>query len=208
MTAEAGFVERGFLEQLGTHRAVSVMTIGTSQLARADRMSRNLVRVGALLLVAGVADFWLCLLDHHLVARRMRDVTIVARDTIYLVLAGVPVGVFRAVFVAGETLRRACLILGQRIGAFLENDLGSGPSLGLGIALDVLVAFAVTTLARGRATIAAQAVLGLVERQDGCRLGLVMAAGAYGILLQALLSNRCLGWWRRAEVWQGVCSRM
>src|SRR5665647_2807487 len=51
MAGEAGFIDRVFLQQLGTGRAMGVVTVGANHLAFTNGVVRNLVAICALFLV-------------------------------------------------------------------------------------------------------------------------------------------------------------
>ena len=165
MAGEAGLSHRGLLEQLGAGRTVRIVAIRTDDLARIDRVGRYLVAVRALFLVAGKAHFGLRLLAQHLVGWCMHLVAVVAGHLVVLVLAAVPVGAIGA-FVAGQALAGADLVVRHFKGALLEDDVRRGAALDVGVALQVLFAFAVAGLAVRRAGIAPDAVLGLVDGKN------------------------------------------
>src|SRR5450759_2417240 len=67
----AGLVHRVLLDQLRSRRAVWIVTVRTYDLADLDRVGRKLEAFGALLLVAGKADFGLRFPVENLLRRCM-----------------------------------------------------------------------------------------------------------------------------------------
>ena len=175
MAEEAGLSHGILLQQLRTGRAMRIVAIRTDNLAGFDRMGGYLVSISAPFLVTGIANLGLRLSLAHLVGRRMNRMATVAGQLIVLVLASFPVGACSS-FVASQTLFRTYLFVCCRINTFFEYNIGSRTAFASGITLEVVLAFAVASLAVGCACIASDTVFGLVDGQDWLGLGFIMAS--------------------------------
>ena len=98
----AGGVGAVTLGQFGAGRAVHVVAVGAAHLAFGNRVMRRLVQLGALFLVAGVADLGLGCLVQHLVAVGVNLVAGVAGQIGIFVLAAGPQGAFGILAVASQ----------------------------------------------------------------------------------------------------------
>ena len=121
--------------------------------------------VSALIFMAGEANFRLSLPVPNLVGWCMNYVTTIAGHLVVLVLATFPVGASGA-FMASQALRRQNFVFCCCIGPLLENDIRRCTAFDVWITLQVLFTFTVTTLTSGRAWIAFDAMLGLVNSEN------------------------------------------
>lgn len=180
MAGEAGFINRVFLQQLGTSRAMRVVAVGANHLAFTDGVVRNLVALGTLLLMAGKTDLGLGLFIAYFIVRRVNLVARGARYIRSLVGTALPVG---ATLILGMA-RKAGLIqhLGfiRGEGAFLEDHVRRRFTF-LG---QMLFALAVATGAGGCAAVGAYAVFRLRDAQNLGAIAFVMTSGALGVASQ------------------------
>ena len=116
----------------------------------------------------------------------MNFMAIVACNTIILVLATVPL-VAHATLVAGKTLVGTLLLISHCISAFLEDNIRCSTAFDIRITLQVLFTSAVTRLACGGVCIAPDTMLGLVDRQNRCRLAFIVTLGAECIFFEPFL---------------------
>ena len=181
---EARFVDRVLDQEPGARRAVRVVAIRADDLANLDRVGRCLEAVGTLLFVAREANGSHLELVKHVVLGLVHLVAIVTRDVVVRVHAAGPVHALGAA-VAGQALICTDRLIGLRVRTLLEDDIWRIVFLG-----QVVLAFAVAGSASRCTRIAANAVLGLIERQDRCRLIFVVAFGTDLIFPEVFLRNR------------------
>ena len=180
MAGEASLIDRVFLEQFRTGRAMGIMTIRAHYFAFTDRVMRNFVALRTLFLVAGEADFGLRLLVAHLVVRRVNFVARGTRHVASLVGATLPVSPFCILIVTGKTGIIQHFRFGRCEGAFLENNVRRC----FAFLRQVVLTLAVARLATRGTGISLDAMLGLVDRQYRFLFTFVMALRAHCILVQ------------------------
>ena len=150
-------------QKFGARGTVWVVAICASHFAFFKGVVRYFFAVSTLLFVAGVANLGLGFFAQNLVSWTVHLVAIVASHTAGLVFATVPI-VALGIFVASQALTGTLFVFRDFESAFLEDHIGGSTAFCIGVALDVLVAFAVAGLAAGGTGITAYAVLGLVKR--------------------------------------------
>lgn len=165
-----------------------VVAIRANYFACFNRMIGDFVAIRPLLLVAAEANFRLCLLRQYWVSRFMNLVTVIASNTVVLVLSTIPMGALAA-FVAADALPGALFVIRDGESALLEDNIWSGTAFDGWVTLQVLFAGTVARLARGRAFIASDTMLGLVERQHRSSLAFVVALGAECIFSERLFCH-------------------
>ena len=163
-----------------------VVAIRANNLTFTKGVVRYFFTVRTLVFVAAVADFCLCFFGQNRVSRLVHFMAVVARNTIVLVLCAVPVGAV-ATLVASQALGCTLFVVSEWEGPFLEDDVGGRATLDSWVTLQMLFACAVARLAVWSAGISSNAVFGLVDRQNGRCLALVVALGALSIFIK-----RCL----------------
>lgn len=167
---------------------MGVMAIRANNFAFCQRMVRYLLAVRTLLLVAGIADFSLCLLGQHRISRLVNLVAIVARNAIILMLRTVPMAAV-STLMTSQALAGTLFVIRNWESTLLKHNIWSSTAFDGGVTLDVLFAGTVARLTSGCTGITSNTMLGLVERQNGGRLALIVAFGAERIFSERLLCN-------------------
>lgn len=197
MAIPAGLINRIALDQFIAGRTMGVMAVSTSHFADFDRVRRNLVDVSTLFFVAGKADLSLGEFSENLVYGLVGFVTTIACQATVLMLAAVPVGSLGSL-VTGQAWFCSFLFIGNRVDAFLEYDVRRCSAFDVRVSLEMLFAITVTGLAVGRATIPFNAVLGLIDREDGRGFAFIVTTRTDRIFLERVLGY--CGFWRIAEI--------
>lgn len=137
-----------------------IVTIGASHFALNNRVVRRLVDLGPLFLVASKAHLGLGAFISHLILPTMHRVTGRTGHPGRIVRTANPVRTLRIFIVATETSGIA--LIDGRAGCFAEGAV----RLHLAGMFHVLLAGAMTSHAKWRATIGRRTMFGLADRQD------------------------------------------
>src|SRR5450759_4507362 len=116
----------------------------------------------------------------------MHLVAVITGHLVVLMLATIPVDSIGALM-ATQTLACTDLVIRHCISTFLKDDVRRDTSFDVGVAFQVLLAFAVAGLAVRRTGITPDTVLGLVKGKNRCGFTFVAAASTDRILFQGLL---------------------
>ncbi len=165
---------------------MGIVAIGADNLTLTDGVVRNLLAIRALFLVAGKTDLRLRPFAQDLIDRLVNFMAIVACKTIILVLAAFP-QVAHATLVAGQALTGTLLLVSDGISAFLEDDIRCRTAFAACIPLQVIFTGTMASLACRSAGITPDTVLGLVDRQNRCRLAFIVTLGAKRIFFEPFL---------------------
>lgn len=182
MALVTGFDHRVALHQLRAGRAMRIMAIRAGNLAFQDGVMRGTVYLGALLLVAGEADFELGCLAEDFIFRDMHRVAVGAADIATLVGASRPVRSIRITLVTSDA--RSNLAFGTRAALGLENHIRPWTVGDTFRFVDVPVAISVAAGACRRAPVSHRAVFCLADVQDLGYIAFIMALRALGVIAE------------------------
>ena len=189
MAGVAGLVDTVLGHQLGCHRTMGIVAIGTRDFARFQRMGGDAQTLGPLDFVALEADFTLGAFAQHQIIARVHGVAGGAGILDRLMLAARPEHPLAPLMTTQA---------GLHLNVYRGGGLGSVDHIRLGAILgpfgivDMFVAGAVTPLTTTGALVGLDHVWGFYDRQDGLLLLFVMTVHADRIPLQHLAIQKIL----------------
>lgn len=187
MAGVAGFHHAIALHKAGASGSVRIVAIGARNFAFRNGMSRRLVELDSLLLVASKANLGFRFFIEHLVFRNVNQVARRASHVSGLVDTPLPMRTLGIIFVTSQAGFALVLMRSRRL---LSK---SGVRLGwlvFALVFDVFVTLAMTTGTGGGAAVCLDAVTRFANGKEFRRVCLIVTLGAPSIILEEQIFGR------------------
>lgn len=187
MTGVAGFHYAIALHKAGACGPVRIVAIGARDFAFWNGMSRGLVGLDALLLVASKANLGFRFLIEHLVFRNVNQVARRASHVPSLMDASLPMRTLGIIFVTSQAGFALVLMRSRRL---LSKNSVRLRRLIFTLVFDVFVTLAMTTGTGGSAAVCLDAVTRFANGKELRRVCLIVTLGASSIVLEEQIIGR------------------